>query len=208
MEFVSGAADRRLEDHGGIGAWTRFQADGGLSMQTSMAGNAPTSPTMRLPTSGVDRLTLGVALTVLALVALGIGVAIVVGRVQPAPELSTPEGVALAYELTIQRGEPDAAWELLSSQARAATTRQEFVARASGLSGRGDVRLSVENVRIDGDTTHLDVVRTIPTSGFLGFGAGSFTTRSRITLVRERGEWRISVPSQPFVIMQPAGIRP
>ena len=177
-------------------------------MQTPVAGDARTRPIVQPPASGVDRLTLGIAVTVLVLVAVGIGVAAMVGRVQPAPNLSTPEGVTLAYELAIQRGEPDTAWDLLSSQAQAATTRQEFLARASGLSRRGDARLSVENVRIDGDTTHLDVARTIPTSGFLGFGAGSFTTRSPVTLVRERGEWRVSVPSEPFVIMQPAGIRP
>jgi hypothetical protein len=177
-------------------------------MQTSVAGDARTRPIAHPPASGVDRLTLGVALAVLVLVAIGIGVAIVVGRVQPAPDVSTPEGVTLAYELAIQRGEPDNAWDLLSSQAQAATTRQEFLARASGLSRRGDVRLSVENVRIDGDTTHLDVARTIPTSGFLGFGAGSFTTRSPVTLVHERDAWRISVPADPFVIMQPAGNRP
>jgi hypothetical protein len=177
-------------------------------MQTSMAGNARTPPTVRLPASGIDRLTLGVAVCVLLLVAFGIGVAIVVGRVQPAPDLSTPEGVTLAYELAIQRGEPDAAWNRLSSETQKATTRQEFLARASGLSRRGDMRLSVENVRIDGDTTHLDVARTIPTSGVLGFGAGSSTTRNPVSLVRERGEWRISVPSEPFVIMQPAWNRP
>lgn len=177
-------------------------------MQTSVADNARTPPRLRLPTAGVDRLTLGVAICVLVLVALGIGIAIVVGRVQPAPDLGTPEGVTLAYELAIQRGEPDAAWNLLSSEAQQATTRQEFLARASDSSRRGDVRLSVENVRIDGDTTHLDVVRTIPTSGLLGFGAGSFTIRHPVTLVRERGEWRISVPSEPFVIMRPAGSRP
>jgi hypothetical protein len=149
-----------------------------------------------------------VAVFVLVLVGVGIGVAIVVGRTEPQPDVSTPEGVTLTYELAIQRGEPDVAWNLLSTDAQVATTRQEFLARAAGLANRSDVRLSVENVRTVGDTTHLDVVRTIPTSGFLGFGAGSFTIRNSVTLVRERGAWRISVPSEPYVIMQPAGTRP
>jgi hypothetical protein len=147
-------------------------------------------------------------LFVLAVVAVGISVAVIVGRMQPAPDLNTPEGVTLAYELAIQRGEPDTAWNLLSSEAQAATTRQEFLARAAGLANRGDVRLAVENVRTDGQTTHLDVTRTMPTSGFLGLGAGSLTIRNSVTLVRESDAWRISVPSEPFVIMQPAGTRP
>jgi hypothetical protein len=177
-------------------------------MHTSIGRQADARPSVRSSTHGFDRLTLGVAVFVLVLVGVGIGVAIVVGRTQPRPDVSTPEGVTLAYELAIQRGEPDVAWNLLSADAQAATTRQEFLARAAGLPNRSDVRLSVENVRTDGDTTHLDVVRTMPTSGFLGLGAGSFTTRSPVTLVREVGVWRISVPSEPFVIMQPAGSRP
>lgn len=177
-------------------------------MQTSIGKAADARPTVRLSTHRLDPLTLGVAVFVLALVGVGLGVAIAVGRAQPPPDVSTPEGVTLAYELAIQRGEPDIAWNLLATEAQAATTRQEFLARAAGLPNRSDVRLSVENVRTDGETTHLDVVRTMPTSGFLGFGAGSFTIRSPVTLVREMGVWRISVPSEPFVIMQPAGSRP
>ncbi len=164
-----------------------------------------TQPTER---ASIDRLTVTVAACVLGVVALGIVVAIVIGRAQPTPDLSTPEGVTLAYERAVMRGEPDVAWNLLSAEAQAATTRQEFLARASALANRGDVRVAVEQVRTDGATTHLDVTRTIPTSGFLGFGAGSVTTRSSVTLVQEAGSWRISVPSDPFVIMQPAGGRP
>jgi hypothetical protein len=151
---------------------------------------------------GPDRLTLGIGVGVILLVAIGIGVAVFAGRGQAPPDLSTPEGVTLAYEMDVQRGEADAAWGLLTAEARAGTTRQEFLARAAGLRRGGDVGLSVENVRTDGDTAHLDLVRVQSTPGFLGLGGGSFTSRSPVTMIRENNEWRISVPADPYVIMQ------
>lgn len=157
---------------------------------------------------GVDRLTLSIGIGVLVLVAIGIAVAAIGARGQAPPDLSTPDGVALAYELDIQHGEADRAWELLTSEAQAGTTRQEFLARAASVNRGGEVRFSAENVRIDGDTAHMDLVRMTPSSGFLGLGAGTYTSRSPVTLIRENAAWRISVPSEPFVIMQPAGTRP
>jgi hypothetical protein len=157
---------------------------------------------------GVDRFTLGVALGVVILVAIGIAVAAIGVRGQGPPDMSTPEGVALAYELDIQRGEADRAWDLLASDAQHGTTRQEFLARAATVNRGGEVRFSVDNARVDGDTAHLDLVRVTPTPGFLGLGGGSYTSSSPVTLVRENGAWRISVPSQPYVVMQPAGTRP
>ena len=178
-------------------------------MHTSVADRPGTAPTEGPPlTRGIDRLTLGIGLGVVVLVVIGVAVAAISNRTQPLPPLTTPEGVTLAYELDIQRGEADRAWDMLSAEAQAGTTRQEFLARAANLGRGGDVRFSVENVRIDGATAYLDVVRTIPTPGFFGLGAGSITDRSPVTLVRENDAWRISVPSEPFVIMQPAGTRP
>jgi hypothetical protein len=177
-------------------------------MQTQIADEPQTSIGAVPATGGVHRLTLGIGLGLVLLVAIGIGVALIAGRVQTQPDLSTREGVTLAYELDIQRGEADAAWNLLTAEAQSGTTRQEFLARAAGLRRGGDVRFSVENVRIEGDTAHLDVVRVVSTSGFLGLGGGSFTTRSPVTLVRENNAWRISVPSDPYLVMQPAGTRP
>jgi hypothetical protein len=178
-------------------------------MQTPLADRPAVTPTEAPPsTSGTDRLTLGIGIGVVVLVVIGIAVAAIANRSQQLPPLTTPEGVTLAYELDIQRGEADRAWELLSTQTKAGTSRQEFLARAAHLGRGGDVRFAVENVRIDGTTAHLDVVRTIPSAGFFGLGAGSITDRSPVTLVQEGAEWRISVPSEPFVIMQPAGARP
>jgi hypothetical protein len=177
-------------------------------MQAHIA-DAPRTPSeAAAEPQGIDRLTLGVVVGVLLLVAIGIGVAALANRAQPAPDLSTPDGVTLAYELDIQRGEADAAWNLLTTEAQAGTTRQEFLARAAGLRSGQDTQLSVENVRVDGNTAHLDVVRVVSTPGFLGFGAGRYTSRSPVTLQRENDVWRISVPADAYVVMRPAGTRP
>ncbi len=176
-------------------------------MQTQIAREPRISEEGAAP-QGVDRLTLGIGLGVLVLVAVGIAAAVIAARTQPAPDLDTPEGVTLSYELDLQRGEADAAWSLLSAEAQAGTTRQEFLARAAGVRRGGDVRISVDNVRVDTTTAHLDVVRVESTPGFLGLGSGSYTSRSPVTLTRENNGWRISVPADPYVIMQPAGTRP
>jgi hypothetical protein len=177
-------------------------------MATQTAVQPQTAPVAQPATSGPDRLTTAIGIAVVVLVVIGIAVAATAGRGRPQPDLTTPEGVALSYELYLQRGEADRAWELLANEAQLGTTRQEFLARAAGL-GRGpEARFSIQNVRMDGSTTHLDLVRTLPTPGFLGLGAGSSTVRHPVTLVRENNMWRISVPSEPYVIMQPVGIRP
>jgi hypothetical protein len=164
-------------------------------------------PTARPPPDSetpaqMDRTTWAIVLGSLALAVVGIATAMLVNRGEPPLDLSTPGGVTLAYELAIQRGEADAAWEFLASSARAGTTRQEFLARAAGLGRGSDVRFSVENVRADATTAHLDLVRIVQVGSPVGLGAGTRTVRNPVTLVLEDGRWRISVPSEPFVILR------
>jgi hypothetical protein len=173
------------------------------AVQTGSGGPAAvTAP----PITGVDRFTLAIAAGAVALVLVGIATAVLVGHGEPAPDLATPTGVTLAYELALERGEGDAAWDLLAAPARAGITRQEFLARAAGLGGRGPgARLAVENVRVAGAVAHLDLVRTTPTGGLLGLGAGTYTTRHPVTLELEEGAWRVSVPAEPWLIMRGPG---
>jgi hypothetical protein len=146
-----------------------------------------------------------VALIAVALVIVGVAAAAVTGRGEPSIDLSSPGGVTLAFELAIQRGEGDVAWQLLAPAAQSGTTRQEFLARAASI-GRGpNARFSVDNVRSSGDSAHLDLVRIIPTGGFFGLGAGTVTVRDPVTLERVDGEWRLTVPPEPYLIMRPSG---
>jgi hypothetical protein len=150
----------------------------------------------------VTRFTWGIVAGVLVLVAVSVGLAIALPQTQPTPDLSTPDGVALAYGLAMQRSEPEAAWELLSSAAQAQTTRDRFVMRASGLTGGYErARLSVEDVSTEGDTARVQLVRTYSRSGGpFGLGGGASSTTNVVRLMRENGNWRISTPPDVFVL--------
>jgi hypothetical protein len=49
---------------------------------------------------------------------------------------------------------------------------------------------------------YLDLVRTVPTGGVFGLGAGTATSRNPVTLDLEDGAWRVTVPAEPWVIMK------
>jgi hypothetical protein len=150
----------------------------------------------------VTRFTWGIVIGVLVLVALSVGLAIALPRTQPTPDLSAPEGVTLAYGLAMQRGEPEAAWELLSSGAQGQTTRDRFLTRASGLTGGYErARLNVEDVNTEGDTARVQLVRTYSGAGGpFGLGSGASSNTNVVRLVREDGTWRISTPPDAFVL--------
>lgn len=174
------------------------------SAEASRHPGTTAMPGARL-SAGLDRFTWAVGIGALILIVVGIVVAVVVGRSQPPPDLSTPGGVTLAYELAIQRGEADSAWKLLSSTAQASVSEQQYLARAAGIGRQPDARFSIENVRVVGDRAYLDLVRVIPSGGMLGLGAGTFTVRDPVTLDREGGQWRITVPPEPFLIVNQSG---
>jgi hypothetical protein len=150
----------------------------------------------------VTRFTWGIVIGVLALVAVSIGLAVLLPRGQPTPDLSTPDGVVLAYGLAMQRGDAEAAWELLSTEAQGRTTRERFIARAGGFIPNYErVRVSVEDTRETGDTARVQLVRTFSGAGGpFGLGGGPTSTRSAVSLVRENGAWRISMPPEGFLL--------
>ena len=130
----------------------------------------------------MTRFTWGIVIGVLVLVAVSVGLAIALPRTQPTPDLSTPDGVALAYALAMQRGEPEAAWELLSSAAQAQTTRDRFITRATGLTGGYErARLSVEDVSTEGDTARVRAGAHV-----LGLGRAVRAGRRRIQQLQSR----------------------
>jgi hypothetical protein len=150
----------------------------------------------------VTRFTWGIVVGVLALVVLSVGLAVALPRTEQPPDLSTPEGVVLAYALAMQRGEPEAAWDLLSREAKSQTTRERFLALTSGMTGAYErARLSIENVRIEGDTARAELVRTYAGSGGpFGLGGSPYSNRNTVRLGRENGTWRISTPPEAFVL--------
>jgi hypothetical protein len=151
----------------------------------------------------MSRFTWAIVAGVLALVVLSVGLAVALPRTQPEPDMGTPEGVALAYALAMQRGEPEDAWDLLAESARSQTTRDSFIARAGDVASSYErARLSVEDPRVTGDTARVQLVRTYPSSsGPFGLGGGSFSNRNTVTLIQASGGWRISTPPEAFLLV-------
>ena len=151
----------------------------------------------------MTRFTWAIVGGVVGLVALAMVLAFLSPTRDPTPDLSTPDGVTLAYALAVQRGDLDRAWDLLAESAKAQTTKDRYIARIEGFrSGYQRARLSVEDVRAESDTARVDLVRTYPSSGgLLGLGSGgSYSNRNTVRLVRESGQWRITTPPDPFAL--------
>jgi len=146
----------------------------------------------------MDRFTTFVVAGVLLLIVVGLGAAVVFRGQQQPPDLTRPSGVALAYALAEQSGDPAAAWDLLAPSAQARTTRDQFIARA-GSTGSDRAYLSTEDLATESDTARVALVRTYPASGGL-FGFNSYTQRSTIVLERDPSGWRITVPPDDYLL--------
>lgn len=150
----------------------------------------------------MDRFTFAVVGGVLALVAAGLVTAASLrGQVGSAPDLNTPAGVALAYAAAEQRGDAQAAWDLLAMSAQQRGDRERFLARA-GHSQPDNAYLSTDEERVDGDTASVTLVETYPGSGGL-LGRATYTNRVTIRLARESAGWRITVPPDDFLLIGP-----
>jgi hypothetical protein len=151
----------------------------------------------------VTRFTWGIIVGVLGLVALSLGLAFVAPGREPTADLSTPEGVVLAYALAVQRNDADQAWDLLARSTQTQTNKDRFASRINIVRPSYErARLDVENVRVDGDTAQADLARSGSYSrGPFGIGFDSgYTNRAAVRLIREQGNWRITSPPDPFVL--------
>jgi hypothetical protein len=153
----------------------------------------------------MDRFTIGVVSGALALVAAALIAAVVVRGTTRPPDLTTPSGVVLAYALAEQRGDPQTAWELLTSSAQARGDHDRFLAQA-GRGGGDREYLSTEDEQIDARGASVVLVRTYASGGGI-FGSYNSTNRSTVRLVREEDNWRISVPPDDYVLSVAKGVR-
>jgi hypothetical protein len=110
----------------------------------------------------------------------------------------------LAYALAEQRGDAEAAWNLLATSAQSRADKNRFLAAVGRTdSGTTTQYVSTEDERIDGDTASVVLVRTY-TGGAGIFGAQSFSNRTMVRLTREPGGWRITVPPDEYNLISPA----
>jgi hypothetical protein len=149
----------------------------------------------------VDRFTWGVVIGALLLVLGAVGSVAVLQARSAAPDLSTPDGVVRAYYAGLDAGRPDQVWDLLSGAARAGTTRDAFIQRATSYRPSGDARITVDSVTVDGDTAVVRLSRTYGGGGLFDGGGGSSPLTVRLD--RENGAWKITVPPDPFLIERP-----
>jgi hypothetical protein len=140
----------------------------------------------------MDRFTWFVVGGVLGLIVVGLASATILRGREGLPDLSTPRGVALAYELAEQRGDGETAWNLLAASTQAPASHARFISRVGSFGSDRDY-LTTEDERIDADTASVVLVRTSPGSGGI-FGSASYTTRNTVRLARQGTDWRITVP--------------
>jgi len=148
----------------------------------------------------MDRFTIAVVGGVIGLVVAGLAAAAMLRGHAPQPDLNTPSGIVLAYGLAEQRGDGQAAWELLATSVQTRNSRDQFLVRFSG-HGSGPEYLTTEDERVDADGASVVMVRTYPGTGGL-FGGSSYTNRNRVRLAREASGWRITVPPDPYVLFE------
>jgi hypothetical protein len=149
----------------------------------------------------MDRFTYAVVGGVLALVVTGLAVAALARGRETPPDLTTPSGVALAYALAEQRGDGQAAWELLATSAQARSDRDRFIARVTtnGVSEREYLSTDDERIEADGQNASVLLVRAYSGSGGI-FGSSSYTNRTTVRVTRELDRWRITVPPDDYAL--------
>jgi hypothetical protein len=146
----------------------------------------------------MDRFTWIVVGAVVGLVGIGLAAAVLLRGHEASPDLHTPAGVVLAYALAEQRGDPQAAWDLLATGAQARADHDRFLARAGN--GGGDREyLTTEDERIDPDGASVALVQTYAGSGGL-FGSSSYVNRTTVRLTRQGADWRIVVPPDDYLL--------
>ena len=152
----------------------------------------------------MDRFTWGIVVGALLLVAAGLASVTLLQRAPPPPDLTRPEGVVRAYIEAIDAGRPEAAWDLLADSARSGVARDEFIRRATSFRRGSSTRVAIEQVEVEGRTARVELSRTFGGGGgpFGLFGPSSFTDRFTVRLEQEGGQWRITVPPEPFLIQR------
>jgi hypothetical protein len=151
----------------------------------------------------MDRFTWAMVGGVVALVAAGLIAATALRTPAAPPDITTPNGLAMAYALAEQRGDAQAAWDLLAASAQARGDHDRFLARA-GNKGTDHEYLSTEDERVDSDGASASVVlvHTYPGSGGI-FGNASYTRRDTVRLAKEANGWRITVPPDDYLLGVP-----
>ena len=154
-----------------------------------------------IPRTTSSRWLAGAAVIVVLLVAFSV-VAAVLNRDRE-PDL-LPEGspgrVVQDYILAVQRGEPAAAYELLSREVRERCGPGD-ISVGTRYSGRAEgsfsVRLVDTELEDDDAAVRIEIAEVEAPRGIPLFGGSAHFFDTTYRLVREQGEWRLNHPGWP-----------
>jgi hypothetical protein len=109
----------------------------------------------------------------------------------------SPVGVYQRYLAAVERGDADAAFALLSSDARSSFPLEEMqnIVREAGRYGYdpADRSVSLVDTRESGDRTTLRLqIKYLSEPGL--FNSGNWTSDETVVLVKEDGAWRLTDP--------------
>ena len=149
----------------------------------------------------LDRWTLGVIAGVLVIAVAALVSALLAK--EPVQDLTTPEGVVIAYIQDIQNGRPDAAWDLLAPEATSGSpggpkplyTRDDFRRFVLESPNGSSSRARIVETTTSADTATVDVEITQVSRDLFG---GSSSHRALVTLRRLEGAWKITSDPSPW----------
>jgi hypothetical protein len=146
-----------------------------------------------------DRFLVGIVLGAILLIALGILAVVLAGRA-PAPaaaDPASPAGVVQAYVEALRAGETDRARTYLSQSARDQLDKQGSP-RPYHPGSAPERRIVIDPVEVGADRARVKVTVSAFTTRTEPFSSSTYHNEIDVRLVRENGQWRISVPIEPF----------
>jgi hypothetical protein len=156
----------------------------------------------------MDRFTWLLTGAVAALCAVALGLVALTRSAQPAPDLSSPEGVVSTYLLALQNRDPDRAWDLLASPQALVTpfpgprgeqpTRETFRQQVLNQPRSSNRRVRIVGTTPSGDSARVEVEIIYTASGPFDFGAPPPGQTRIFELARRDGAWRITAAPPVF----------
>jgi hypothetical protein len=152
----------------------------------------------------MDRFTWAAVIAIVALCAAAMITVVVPRATQNPPDLTTPDGVVVAYITAIQDKRADDAWALLDSpqaisgwygdpRSSSGPTQEWFRQQVNNTyTGNRNSRIRIVETRIEGDTARIDAEVTRFSDSMPLFGSGSSSTTVTFNAQRRDGSWRIT----------------
>jgi hypothetical protein len=155
--------------------------------------------------TGTDRFLIGIVAGAVLLVLAGVAAVFLAGRAPATPtaDPDSPAGVVQAYVEAVRAASPDRAYALLSREAQAATSLDQYRRQLLRpyAPEDSDVRLLIEPATVGADTAEVKVTISRFAPRPEPFSAGTYHRTVTVQLAKEDGVWRIKQPTAPFAFL-------